>query len=119
MKLWQASLRDMATLGPIVRALSLIFIGCVINNYALECIVTPRWSWTDKKAGSLFTLLQFAFVAACSAPRNVEGIFKRRTLIVPLKYYAGQTCLFFAMSYLNNLAFAFGISQPLHMIFRY
>lgn len=29
-----------------------------------------------------------------------------------------MTGLFFAMSYLNNWAFAFNISQPLHMVFR-
>jgi hypothetical protein len=38
--------------------------------------------------------------------------------IVPLKHYAYQTALFFSMSYLNNFAFKFNISQPLHMVFR-
>src|SRR4051812_23971156 len=104
----------MPPLRDTVRALSLIFMGCIINNYALECIVTQKWAWTDRKAGSLFTALQFSFVALCVLPRAFDGFLRLKPLVVPIKYYAGQTCLFFAMSYLNNLAFAFGISQPLH-----
>ena len=38
--------------------------------------------------------------------------------VVPLRHYLGMTVLFFSMSYLNNWAFAFNISQPLHMVFR-
>lgn len=37
---------------------------------------------------------------------------------VPLRHYAFMTVLFFTMSYLNNWAFKFNISQPLHMVFR-
>lgn len=37
---------------------------------------------------------------------------------VPLRHYASMTVLFFTMSYLNNWAFKFNISQPLHMVFR-
>ena len=37
---------------------------------------------------------------------------------VPLRHYAQMTLLFFSMSYLNNWAFQFNISQPLHMVFR-
>ena len=41
-----------------------------------------------------------------------------RPMVVPLRHYLGMTALFFTMSYLNNWAFAFNISQPLHMVFR-
>jgi UAA transporter family len=37
---------------------------------------------------------------------------------VPFKHYVYQTFLFFTMSYLNNWAFKFNVSQPLHMVFR-
>ncbi len=37
---------------------------------------------------------------------------------IPLKFYMLQTLLFFAMSYLNNVAFDFHISQPVHVIVR-
>lgn len=38
--------------------------------------------------------------------------------VVPLTHYVGMTLMFFTMSYLNNWAFAFHISQPMHMVFR-
>jgi solute carrier family 35 (UDP-xylose/UDP-N-acetylglucosamine transporter), member B4 len=44
--------------------------------------------------------------------------FTIRTPQVPIKHYAQMTLLFFSMSYLNNWAFQFNISQPLHMVFR-
>ena len=38
--------------------------------------------------------------------------------LVPIKFYAIQASMFFAMSYLNNVAFNFHISQPVHVVIR-
>ncbi|RYG55467.1 hypothetical protein EON66_05230 [archaeon] len=92
--------------------------------------------WADPACGSLLTLLQFVFIAAMALPavlQRREATFTRsaairswcarlplsfKRTIIPLKHYVGQTALYFAMSFLNNIAFAFNISQPLHMVFR-
>lgn len=41
-----------------------------------------------------------------------------RTLVIPLHVYLLQTLLFFCMSVLNNVAFNFRISQPVHVVVR-
>jgi hypothetical protein len=156
----------------IVSALTLILSGCVLNNVALEVIVTcvpvaaaapecrqcttshsrashsrprrPRSdkiSWSDKKAGALLTFFQYALVAVMtarhaftfggkaaapsSAPSSsssaaAAGLFGviRKPTQVPLHHYVQMAALFAVMSLLNNAAFAFNISQPMHMVFR-
>jgi solute carrier family 35 (UDP-xylose/UDP-N-acetylglucosamine transporter), member B4 len=105
-------------------AVTLVGSGCVINNLALELIVSPKKNpFADPGAGSLLTLLQFVFIAALTLPSVCEwragAVLPRfAPTKVPLRHYGGMTCLFFAMSFLNNAAFAFNISQPLHMVFR-
>ena len=41
-----------------------------------------------------------------------------RARIQPMWFYAMMTTLFFTLSVINNKAFDFHISQPLHMVFR-
>ena len=128
-------------------AVAYIMTGCMINNLVLEVIVnTKKNEWADPGAGGLMTLLQFILVAALSSPNAIQwrGLWNggdaigsdrstnskegqtwglrfplaMRPTIVPLRHYLSMTALFFSMSYMNNWAFAFNISQPLHMVFR-
>jgi len=92
--------------------------------------------WADPGCGPLLTLLQFATIAAVSLPHVLAvpatansaaapssrrgaccgGLFKRP--VVSLWEYGVMTALFASMSVLNNAAFAWHISQPMHMVFR-
>lgn len=81
--------------------------------------------WADKKAGALLTFLQYSLVALLTLPdafafSNKNGVFGilRKPTVVPLRHYVQMAGLFAVMSLLNNIAFAFHISQPLHMVFR-
>ncbi|KAI5850411.1 UAA transporter [Morchella snyderi] len=94
---------------------SLIFGGCCSNVFALEAIIK-----TEPQSGHLLTFAQFLFVA-------LEGLhhhFDRRspTLLkknaVPLHRWAVQILLYFSVSVLNNYAFGFRISVPVHIILR-
>ena len=105
-------------------AIALIVAGCVTNNLALELVVSPKKNpFAAPGAGSLLTLLQFTLISILTLPSVCEwrvgsAMPRFATTKVPLRHYGGMTCLFFAMSFLNNAAFAFNISQPLHMVFR-
>ena len=111
----------------------LVALGCISNNYFLELIVSRKKNpHADPAAGGLLTLLQFALVSVASAPYGLAwrgfggsgGLLRGllplalRPLTVPLRHYAGMTALFFSMSVLNNAAYNFNISQPMHMVFR-
>ncbi|KAH0608056.1 uncharacterized protein H6S33_002108 [Morchella sextelata] len=83
--------------------------------FALEAIIK-----TEPQSGHLLTFAQFLFVA-------LEGLhhhFDRRspTLLkknaVPLYRWAVQILLYFSVSVLNNYAFGFRISVPVHIILR-
>jgi hypothetical protein len=130
--------RRRSNAGAILWAVCLIGAGCVVNNFVLELIISRKKNpHADPSAGGLMTFLQFVCVAALSAPhgfawRGFGGTrgggllgalrgalpLRPRPLVVPFKHYLGMTALFFSMSLLNNAAFAFHISQPLHMVFR-
>ena len=118
-------------------SLFLTFFGCVLNNIFLEFIVSDKVSFGDKRAGPLLTLIQYAFIALLCLPqvltfdRSNEGVIgmmndKNKTsflprfkkLVVPFSRYIFLAALFALMSWLNNLAFAFRVSQPLHVVFR-
>ena len=125
----QSGIGSSAPALTLLTSLSLILVGCVLNNVVLEAIVSTRANpHADPGAGGLLTFLQFSFVAACNVGEAVTwrkaGVggswlpFALRTPVVPVRHYAQMTLLFFAMSYLNNFVFQFNISQPLHMVFR-
>lgn len=95
--------------------ISLIFGGCCSNVFALEAIVKE-----EPQSGHLITFAQFCLVAA-------EGLYyhfdrKSPTLLkpnqIPLYRWLGQIVLFFSVSMLNNYAFGFNISVPIHIILR-
>jgi UDP-xylose/UDP-N-acetylglucosamine transporter B4 len=118
-------------------SLFLTFFGCVLNNIFLEFIVSDKVSFGDKRAGPLLTLIQYAFIALLCLPQvltfdssnggglgkindNNKTMFLPRfkKLVVPFSRYIFLAALFALMSWLNNLAFAFRVSQPLHVVFR-
>ena len=102
----------------------------------------------DPGAGPLLTLLQFVLITLLSLPNvvawEVRVEFRRcgnraatcrviqpcvrapvqprrfflKKTVIPLKHYVLQAALFFSMSYLNNVAFEYHISQPVHMVVR-
>jgi drug/metabolite transporter (DMT)-like permease len=91
----------------------LILLGCFMNNVVLEYIIHH-----DRGAGGLMTLFQFGFVSVLGLRRHVTlrpFAFHHKA---PLSAYLRLTFLFFAISFTNNKAFAWGISQPFNVVFR-
>ncbi|KAI5789154.1 UAA transporter family-domain-containing protein [Geopyxis carbonaria] len=94
---------------------SLIFGGCCTNVFALEAIVK-----VEPGSGHLITFAQFLLVA-------IEGFFyhidtSSKTMLknnlVPIHRWLIQIALFFSVSILNNHAFDYRISVPVHIILR-
>ena len=86
-----------------------------------------RNPYADKNYGGVLTLLQFLFIALMLLPRFVKiggapggKAFGPITFLskVPLRVYGKMTIVYVVMSTLNNMAFSFNISQPMHMVFR-
>ena len=96
---------------------SLVIGGCCLNNVFLENLVVA-----DRASGQLLTLLQFAFIALLSVyerfERGPSGFPRPRSTSLPLWWYLLLTSIFWTLSVLNNMAYDFQISQPLHMVFR-
>lgn len=100
--------------------LGLIFGGCCSNVYALEALIQ-----TSPSCGSLITFLQFALTALLTLPSNVSfrepsswrHAFLRKRHI-PFRSWVIYTALFLAINILNNTAFSYRISVPLHIILR-
>jgi UDP-xylose/UDP-N-acetylglucosamine transporter B4 len=91
--------------------------GCMSNNYFLELIVKK-----DKDAGALLTLAHFVGITLfAGVGRFVPPLLAGKPLpkrVMPLSYYATLTAVFATVQLLNNAAFSFDISQPLHMCIR-
>jgi len=85
-----------------------IMAGCGVNVIFLE-MITSR----DKGSGSLITLAQFLFVACQGLASNLGTPRK-----IPLWLHCTLTCIYFMASIVNNMALNFGVSMPLHMVFR-
>lgn len=91
-----------------------ILVGCFFNNVVLEYIIHY-----DKGAGGLMTLFQFIFVALSGLPAHLQlAPTVRLHHKAPLSAYFRMTLLFFLISFANNKAFAWGISQPFNVVFR-
>jgi UDP-xylose/UDP-N-acetylglucosamine transporter B4 len=101
----------------VVLCVASVFVGCQINLISLEWLVRDP---VGKEYGNALTFLQFAAVSLlslcymfdssarwCVAPRHLSG-----------HYVVVLATLFYAVSVLNNVVFAFDISIPLHSIFR-
>ncbi|KAK4197034.1 UAA transporter family-domain-containing protein [Triangularia verruculosa] len=96
--------------------LSLIFGGCCSNVFALESIIK-----VEPDSGLLLTFVQFIFVAITSLPSQLDS--KRPPLYlksnrVPIRRWLVNIVLFFAINVLNNHAFSYEISVPVHIILR-
>ncbi|KAI9370973.1 UAA transporter family-domain-containing protein [Aspergillus egyptiacus] len=98
--------------------ISLIFGGCCSNVFALEAIIQDRPS-----AGPLVTFAQFVLTALIMLPSflSLSAGFRsfyiaRRS--VPLRSWFIYTGFFVSVNLLNNWAFAYRISVPLHIILR-
>ncbi|KAM5370638.1 hypothetical protein ACJZ2D_008352 [Fusarium nematophilum] len=95
--------------------LCLIFGGCCSNVYALEAIVN-----FEPSSGTLLTFVQFLFVAItgfiAQFDRNRRFFIARNK--VPLRRWFVNIILFFTINVLNNHAFSYDISVPVHIILR-
>lgn len=98
--------------------LTLIFGGCMANAVALEqcTVLLPR-------NGTLVTAMGFLAVVVSFLPSQLarpSGAYLPRLVPphVPLQRWAIQVVLFFSTNLLNNVAFAFHVPMPVHIIFR-
>ncbi|KAH8820537.1 UAA transporter family-domain-containing protein [Xylogone sp. PMI_703] len=96
--------------------LSLIFGGCCSNVFALEAIIK-----VEPSSGTLLTFVQFIFIACTGYithfDRTRPPLFLRPNK-VPLRRWLFNIVLFFSINVLNNHAFSYNISVPLHIILR-
>ncbi|KAF9869817.1 protein phosphatase pp2a regulatory subunit b [Colletotrichum karsti] len=96
--------------------LGLIFGGCCSNVYALEAIIK-----VEPSSGTLLTFVQFLFVAVTGYfsqfDRSRPPFFLRQNK-VPLRRWLVNIVLFFSINVLNNHAFSYDISVPVHIILR-
>lgn len=96
--------------------LGLIFGGCCSNVFALEAIIQ-----VEPASGMLLTFVQFLFVAITGyisqLDRDHPPLFLRPNK-VPLRRWMINIILFFTINVLNNHAFSYNISVPVHIILR-
>ncbi|CRG89893.1 UDP-N-acetylglucosamine transporter YEA4 [Talaromyces islandicus] len=96
----------------------LIFGGCCGNVFALEAIIKD-----EPAAGPLITFVQFVTVSLFTIPSFWSWsagprAFFMKSPIIPLRSWAIYTLFFVTVNLLNNWAFAYRISVPLHIIIR-
>ncbi|RMZ83429.1 hypothetical protein DV737_g1592, partial [Chaetothyriales sp. CBS 132003] len=101
-----------------VPTLFLIFFGCCSNVYTLESLVS-----TDPSLGPLLTFVQFVFVSlfsssSCLYFSSTAPFIHLKPRQVPVRKWLVYTILFMAVNLLNNSAFGYKISVPLHIILR-
>ena len=115
-----ASTRE--TYGSILRiwapTLLLIFGGCCSNVYTLESLVSASPS-----SGTLITALQFVITTLLTLPSHISWSRGWRNLFllpssIPLTKWLIYTAFFLTINILNNAAFDYRISVPLHIILR-
>ncbi|KAK5742505.1 golgi uridine diphosphate-N-acetylglucosamine transporter [Elasticomyces elasticus] len=101
-------------IGPLSTVL-LIFGGCCSNVFALEAIIK-----SEPSSGLLITFFQFVFTTLASYPTQCSpgSPYTVRPPTVPLRRWVFIAALFFGINMLNNWAFAFSISVPVHIILR-
>lgn len=90
-----------------------ILLGCCLNVLTLEVIT--RY---DKNAGHLITFAQFLYITLQGLTQHFRFPFGLKTRVVPFSIHVKLTLIFFISSLLNNQAFSFGISVPVHTVFR-
>ncbi|KAI1650557.1 UAA transporter family-domain-containing protein [Daldinia loculata] len=95
--------------------LSLIFGGCCSNVFALEAIIKLLF------VGTLLTFVQFLFVAVTGYVSQFDITrppFFVKPNRVPIRRWLINIILFFSINVLNNHAFSYDISVPVHIILR-
>lgn len=96
--------------------LGLIFGGCCSNVFALEAIVKE-----EPDSGTLLTFVQFLFVAVTGYISQFDKAnppFFIKSNNVPIRRWVINIILFFMINVLNNHAFSYNISVPIHIILR-
>ncbi|RYP44002.1 hypothetical protein DL768_009487 [Monosporascus sp. mg162] len=96
--------------------LSLIFGGCCSNVFALEAIIK-----VEPASGTLLTFVQFLFVAVTGYISQFDSSrppFFLKPNRVPIRRWLINIVLFFSINVLNNHAFSYDISVPVHIILR-
>ncbi|KAL4744808.1 hypothetical protein BDW72DRAFT_212177 [Aspergillus terricola var. indicus] len=102
----------------IILMISLIFGGCCANVFALEAIVKDQ-----PDSGPLITFAQFILTALFMLPNFFSPSAGFRSFFlsqrsIPLRSWLTYTAFFVTVNLLNNWAFAYRISVPLHIILR-
>ncbi|KAF7712135.1 Uncharacterized protein PECH_004230 [Penicillium ucsense] len=97
---------------------SLILGGCCTNVFALEAIIKQL-----PTAGPLITFAQFTLCALFTLPHFLSLSAGPKNLFmspraIPLRSWMIYTAYFVSVNMLNNWAFAYRISVPLHIILR-
>lgn len=101
-----------------------IFGGCCSNVYLFErLVIEAKRSPKVPDMGSLVTLCQFVLVALVSAAPLIDkkGSWKRLYLKqtqIPLLQLLQLAAMYFTVSVLNNSVWRFGLSVPVHIMFR-
>ncbi|OQE16137.1 hypothetical protein PENSTE_c025G00697 [Penicillium steckii] len=95
--------------------ISLIFGGCCSNVFALEAIIKEQ-----PTSGPLITFAQFILCSLLTLPTFLQPSLKHplKPRAIPLKSWLIYTAYFVSVNLLNNWAFAYKISVPLHIILR-
>ncbi|KAL6249107.1 golgi uridine diphosphate-N-acetylglucosamine transporter [Rhinocladiella similis] len=98
--------------------LVLIFGGCCSNVYTLESLIK-----TSPSSGPLITAFQFLLVGLATFPRHFSPSRGwrhawLRPRAIPLRKWLIYTAYFLSINILNNMAFKYRISIPLHIILR-
>ncbi|KAI1214028.1 UAA-domain-containing protein [Annulohypoxylon truncatum] len=96
--------------------LGLIFGGCCSNVFALEAIIK-----VEPASGTLLTFVQFLFVAVTGYVSQFDYTrppFFIKPNRVPIRRWLINIVLFFSINVLNNHAFSYDISVPVHIILR-
>ncbi|KAJ5915263.1 UDP-N-acetylglucosamine transporter yea4 [Penicillium verhagenii] len=110
-----ATVPDWANMSLMI---SLIFGGCCANVFTLEAIIKEQ-----STLGPLITFAQFVLCAIFTLPHFLSLSAGPRNLFlnpraIPLQSWLIYTAFFISVNMLNNWAFAYKISVPLHIIIR-
>ncbi|KIY64537.1 UAA transporter, partial [Cylindrobasidium torrendii FP15055 ss-10] len=103
-------------MASMLATLGLVFGGCCSNALSLEHLTAD---YPDSAA--LLTFAQFSIISLNGLRRHLIWTSRGPRLKptqIPLRKYALQVLLFYALSFLNNYAFAFKIPMAVHIIFR-
>ncbi|KAK5174380.1 golgi uridine diphosphate-N- acetylglucosamine transporter [Saxophila tyrrhenica] len=101
-------------LGPL-SIVALIFGGCCSNVFALEAILQ-----SEASSGLLITFAHFICTTLAAYPTQFSstGPYMLRKPLVPVRKWAVIAAMHFGINILNNWAFSYNISVPVHIILR-